>query len=367
MQRILPMALVSVILSINAQTARSESPSLKHSQFVLESIREQRQSLQSWHFRATGRLSNTHPTDSKHNKAIDFKYLCARDTQTDQLRFDAEISPDANETGLLNKIVRLRDRTLVYRMEESKPKTKVFDSGSGIVDVMPADYFLGSELRMFDVRAIGHAFRPVPSDLPYEKELDHLSSPEGDSHVKDVRHADGGVTIIEWEFVSGDAKRRTVLFVKEDQGFIPIQREDYTYDRVVKKWLEKPTCVSETTWLRVNSVWVPETFHWEYNPPPEAPSTHDVLHMAFEWERVNKPLDAQLFTPEGLDVPSSSQVVDSRTGYPIMDGTLAERAAPSPQPIQPQRGMTWKAWVMFGGGAVMALFALFIARSRKRE
>ena len=80
MQRILPMALVSVILSINAQTARSESPSLKHSQFVLESIREQRQSLQSWHFRATGRLSNTHPTDSKHNKAIDFKYLCARDT-----------------------------------------------------------------------------------------------------------------------------------------------------------------------------------------------------------------------------------------------------------------------------------------------
>ena len=76
----------------------------------------------------------------------------------------------------------------------------------------------------------------------------------------------------------------------------------------------KPSIVTETIWTEIGEIWLPSSFHAVSYVIPN----REELHLSFEWKSVNKPIDAEVFSWKGFEVPPGTRVV---SGWKTIDST----------------------------------------------
>jgi hypothetical protein len=119
--------------------------------------------------------------------------------------------------------------------------------------------------------------------------------------VEEAREADG-IYRVTWRPSGEEAKQFMLTYwFDPEQGLMPVRRQH--------RWdvpgSEKPSEWSETSWISLNDVWVPESYHVVRYYPDRRES----LDLAFEWEFVNDDVDVTEFMREGLQLPAGTRAI----------------------------------------------------------
>jgi hypothetical protein len=102
------------------------------------------------------------------------------------------------------------------------------------------------------------------------------------------------------------------LWVDENQGFSPV-RLSYVVPGSEPAEPEQLLSECQVRWKKEAGAWVPASLHFERRVRGHI---NDFYSLTFDWISVNKPPEPRLFTPDGLDVPAGTRVVDLRGGVP---------------------------------------------------
>ena len=99
----------------------------------------------------------------------------------------------------------------------------------------------------------------------------------------------------------------TTIWFDRKQGYSPIR-----YQHTIDSPTAQPFQYAETTWQKTSGVWVPQTYVGEDFLRKDG-TLRRRMEITFEWESVNKPLPEEMFTAEGMGLPST-RIVREDTG-----------------------------------------------------
>ncbi len=120
---------------------------------------------------------------------------------------------------------------------------------------------------------------------------------------------------------------------------------------------------NETDWAQVDGVWVP-TRHASrvFRIPSPKPILTRTLN--FHWERVNRPVDPELFTYKTFDLPERVGVQDLSGGQVLWVKPLPRAVEEPAARVPPDRRKSWG--FVLGAAPFLVLLLLIALRSRRR-
>lgn len=313
----------------------------ERAKFLLAGVQKGRESLRSGQYRASGRIVYAKRLPQP------WTIFCAFDFAEGRLRFDQDLPEEVvGREGLRDHVIRYA-RTAQQSLLWNEPNT------GGRLNILLPDAALTSELYAFDIRGIGIAFtHSIVTSTPFEEEFRFLSNQQPIEEVEDL---DAHVSKITWRLFT---EQRKVLWIDKSKGYAPVRMEvvsdmpDEETLKLLPKWWKPVAFSCDVSWKRMSKVWVPTAMKME--------QAEGVLYeLAFDWEKVNEPLDEKLFTIEGLDLDLDTYIDDYRLGgRPISLGTIRDRMATVRVPAA-RRSSTW---IWFVAGLVSILVIGLVVR-----
>jgi hypothetical protein len=117
---------------------------------------------------------------------------------------------------------------------------------------------------------------------------------------------------------------RSSDLIDEHQGFFPV-RLSYSVPPEEPGQPEQVNSECQVRWKQEAGAWVPASFRIERRLRGHLTEFYT---LSFEWISVNKPIQPELLTPEGLGVPIGTQVVDYRMAVPRRVGVVKPLCLP---------------------------------------
>jgi hypothetical protein len=126
-----------------------------------------------------------------------------------------------------------------------------------------------------------------------------------------ISKAPGKLTRVEL-FKKGKIDLRRNIWINKSRGFT-IERSEFSCRDT--ELVPPVDClfISRATWQKINGAWVPVSFSAD-----ETTDRKDHVEAKIVWESVNTPVDPLLFTVAGLRKTPDTQVVDVRSGKPVL-------------------------------------------------
>ncbi|MDA1053650.1 MAG: hypothetical protein O3C40_24645 [Planctomycetota bacterium] len=325
--------------------------------FVFSGMTAEREKLRSGVFRASG-VRRDRFSSGVHE--ADWDIFGAFDQGGEYYRFDQYLPLQRND-GLpqdsMPEMADLLDRDAM-RFVRTPDRKLFWYARNQDLAIYPLDRESDPILKAFDVRALGLA-GPISMDAGRTYQTMVQTFLSRDAPV--VERLANRVTTISYVVMGGEL--RETLWIDEKRGYVPFRTE-----------------------LRINipdfprSASFPDTEHYEQEievgwdnrggtwvPISVSANTKTIsLELAFDWESVNQPVPADLFTPEGLKVPDHTLMIDHRLGEAIVLGNMQ---GPLPKgPTLKDPGVERRWWLIGLNTALIvgaALAAWYMVRRRK--
>ena len=343
---LLRLAVVALaLLSLCVDDALAAKVDREEAVFALMAMKDSRERLISGVFRASGRAQS----GDDYTRALDVYQ--AFDYSADLYRMDE------TETVLGERARREADPRRNVRTEKfaRNRDASTHFLGRQDVEIERPEHRPQPSFTVFDVRTVGimswSAFKRGASfaDL-FPKLLERkitVFSQEANGLIK-----------IAWEM--GESREaQLIVWLDSKRGHSPVRLELRVRMNPEDEW-SAIKATSEATWEEVNGVWVPKTVvlvnHFN------ATKTYE---LAFEWESVNEPVPAKLFTWHGFDLPSHTLILDNRLGTPIQLGHVGDFVAPVESAAE-STGRTRIAIVVATLSAAVILLMVFLRWRRGR-
>ncbi|MCI0738764.1 MAG: hypothetical protein L0Y72_06955 [Gemmataceae bacterium] len=313
---------LSFLLAL-ANEADAQPPTPKDEfQFVLGSMRQERLKVQSAVCRINGRYV-IRPTNAG-EKGFDgpLQIFAAFDGQ--KRRFDstrpgwevdaatAQPHPSGAPGQALSKSKRGVES---YKYSDNGKKATYWNvRGGANVEIMPSygDRRLPFDIAYFDLRALGlyHSLA-LNSQDSFKVLFDAYASMPSKTRID---RTDPAIWAIHWIFDKRPAMVETVLHVNVREGFTPVRLT--VRDRAPRNDNEPWTTIQDfrTDWKQLGDVWVPVNHIYSIFKG----SSWLEVTMDIAWEKVNEPLDDDLFNWKSFGAPESVGVVDLSLGNPIV-------------------------------------------------
>lgn len=337
----------------NAQESGSTNSQVK---FLFSGMTAEREKLQSGVFRATG-VRREHLSEGLDEAKWDV--FGAFDQGGEYFRFDQLLAFPKSYSlpeDSMPSMKELLDRDAMKYVRTPDRKLFWYARNQNLViqtpDWNPEPIFKG-----FDVWALGLTY---PHSMDSGSNFQTMVEIYLNVDAPVIERLANRVTTIS-HLVAGGELRET-LWIDEKRGYTPFRSE-----------------------LRINipdfprAAPFPDTKHYEQEidvgwddrggtwvPVSVSAKTKTIsLELTFDWESVNQPVPAKLFTPEGLDVPDHTSLIDYRLGEPISLGNML-----GPLPIRPSLKdpeKPWRWWLIGTNATLIvgvALVAWYMIRRR---
>jgi hypothetical protein len=346
---------------VAGRTSADDDVGKKTRNFLFMGLKDNVDRLQRGVFRASGRYADQVPDTA--DLEGDVTLFCAFDYSKGWFRFDR------SEPRRLTSDAKSKTWTLQYfggKFARTPEGSVQWHLGSHAADFRNPSEPASNLIRPFDIRCLG-LYTGVSLDKGYsvDEMIAAYSSYEHQVVVKS-KNKNHELSFVGKPYAQnplGDVQ--TVIWFDENRGFSPIRSEWRERDpKNLDRW--KPSVeVNETTYQLVADVWVPRTYRTEW----KTEKVRKCLELAFEWESVNQPVRAELFTKEGLELKTGTMYMDTQTGKPIVVGAAGVKNFPKfgPEgPIYDAPSYAWLFWTCAVLAGVAILLGLYWYRRRAR-
>ena len=341
--------------------------------FILAGMKKERYKLLSGVCRFTGALVaqiDARPEENLNGPVEGLLAVDAGKTRYDMTRAGWVVDPKSVQlTKGTNKATATTMKgTLTTMYADDGTQATFYHSDNSSIRIAPSKDFPNPQISNFaDIRGITlYSDSDQALGLTLEQVFDELVA--FFRFQGRVAKCDESAYIVTWQRAVGKAPniqhQKWSLTVDVDSGFTPrIYRFECASDEKMKK--QNPwTLVSEnrTDWKRIHEVWVPlrhESSH--LRNPYGYGRGYEKTTFEFQWESVNEPVDADLFTYKTFKV-SDRVGVQGPSGW-IRQPKIPEVNKEQP-PLKPR-----SFWAVIIVNAILAIFliVLFIIwRIRKR-
>jgi hypothetical protein len=310
-----------------AQTPEKTKDSKQEVSFVFGGMRAERGKMRTGQCRVKGRWIERNRSDRQQiDDGIDI--FIAFDGE--RRRFDIR-QPDwiPDEDALPNKALK-----------RAVTQTKFYDSGkkaafwrdySDQIEILPSygDRSLPSGLiGFFDVRALGlYSEHALQQQATLKAVLDEFQrNITGNTKLRadlSVRRQEADIWTVRFGYDLTNMEAEFLLSVNVRNGFTPTRYLARVRNKVANAaWLVQED--HKTSWAMRSDVWVPVKY--EYISGADMQQSREVSY-AIEWEKINEPIDEDLFDYHSFGAPDSVGVVDGSLGTPVI---VKAPAAPPP-------------------------------------
>jgi hypothetical protein len=367
--RMQSVLLAAGLLGVGGQTqAGAADPAFD---YVLTGFQDSRQRLKTGVCSVQGRKIDIDPVYGRLEGEV--RLFVAFDYDAGLLRFDRtepiRVGPDGNRDPLpkagwvvgseVGKYVKTPSRTLMWINDNPRTATK------GALVVHGPGLRAYKQASPFDIRVVG-----AGNYLVYTKngQLDALvaglRSREGEAQVE--RPAPDRARLV---FRSTVSEIR--IEFDESRQFVPT-RCVATDRRPDGKLADRPSFESSTDWVKQVGVELPARLQLRYAASPQQELSYD---LNFEWQRVNEPLPAELFQPQGMELPDGLAILrpqGGRVGGTVSLGRVGDLtpdprlAAEVPEPSDP-RPWVRRNWYWVVGAVTLAVLTVYALIGRLRR
>jgi len=282
---------------------------------LMEGFRSERELFRSGRYRMTGAFMRKAPKSGcKMAIAQEFSGFAAVDHDARLFRVDSLWPVCTNTNGQLNYI-RTSKRCVFTTTKSMGTGQPAGTPDRKVINVWQAGKVGGSSNPVYsDVRMCGATtlvglYRRLPI-FPNSPFGSFSSGPNIYPEVT-ISKGPGELTRVEL-FKRGEIELTKKIWINESRGFT-IERSEFSYRDTE---LEPPVdClfISRATWQKINGAWVPVSFSAD-----ETTDREDHVEAKIVWESVNTPVDPRLFTVAGVRKSPDTQVVDVRSGKPVL-------------------------------------------------
>lgn len=332
--------------------------------FLWTGMKNHRQRLRSGIVRMSGRLLEDDPNALRLEGEV--RIFSAFDFGEGKMRFDrTEPRAAILSAGAPGSIPRWSRMITGGKFVRVPGKTIYHVAGDVLTDTHVESANPPVPARPWDVRGLGlYHWLDLRKAADYDDVVGNWEKVAPEEVVDEGR----GIHRIGWTVGSGIVRR--TLWLDETKGFAPIRFELRWKDPDHPGVLSEPKAVCDVTWAESGGVWVPTTYRIEDRQ--SVPRTR-IYELALEWESVNEPVPADLFTLEGMKLDPGNILVDNRLGKPIVVGKINERRVPVFSGIgRPGRGSVptfggvgaWNRRIVLAVNVVLLLMVLGYALYR---
>lgn len=240
----------------------------------------------------------------------------------------------------------------------------LFRAGSHVVERFPPDKEIaGGDVYPIDLRLVGLIGL---SEMQFAADWEQMRERLRGMGRPEVYEEDDGMFRIVWLAVKReegskgpyDQTERRTTWIDSKRAFVPTRTEDaFDFTPPGEKGEQETWAVTETDWSERDGVFVPTKCAFAL------PKNSKTAEMTFTWEQVNRPVDTNLFTVDGLPLEPPTTVVDTRLGP-----SLVERIVGQPPPQVPIA--TSSRWRTVAAVVSLALLAgaslLFLFHSMRK-
>jgi hypothetical protein len=310
----------------------TDGPSI---QPILAAMKQAREQLRSGCFRARGRLVKADRADPDRVEKLegDVEIFSAFDLDRGLIRFDRKepvfrrvpkLDGAAGRDRFLDQEVGEYIRTPELAMTWINP-WRFNDTGrSTAVGIYAKDIKPPPMVSPIDVSAVGlYLWEDFKAGSSYEKTRNKWTQDRWTT----ARPEPDGVVRLDLDRATSGGYDGLSLWVDERRGHSPTRLA--SGDRVGAGPSSLPSFESRTTWVQVDGVWVPSTYHMERKESDGIVESYD---LSFEWISVNRGVEPGLLTAEGLDAPDGTPIRDYRGKAPVPVGNITRPIRPAPLP-----------------------------------
>ena len=291
---------------------------------LLAKMRASRDLLRSGTYRASGRILTNNGAPDPGPLQGDIQLFSAFDFDKELFRFD-QTRPVFRQFG--EHIITDQDtgkyvRTPEFAITWMSPWKQKNMARATAVGIHPPSLKPRRVVSWFDVRSLGLIlWDDLMAGIPFSTSYEIWDKSRW---VEVFPEANG---IYRLRLVLGHRSGTYVpqtLWLDEHQGFSPV-RLSY---RLASANPDQPDAFNfdcQVRWKQEAGVWVPTSFRIEKRARGRL---IEFYALGFEWASVNKPVQRELFTPDGLGVPVGTAVFDYRVAVPRRIGQVKGLAPP---------------------------------------
>jgi hypothetical protein len=306
---------VPLLLACFVTIASPDFASAQNLDSLMDGFRSERELFRSGRYRMTGTFKREGATaDCKMAKPQAFSGFVAVDHDARLFRVDS-VWPVCTDLNGQVDFIQMSKRCAFTVTESMGTGQPAGIPDRRMINVWQAGKLGGSSNPVYsDVRMCGatnlvglRRCLPTFPNSPFER---FTNSPSIYPEVK-ISKAPGGLTRIEL-FKKGKIDLRRKIWINESRGFT-IERSEFSYRDM--ELMPPVDClfISRASWQKINDAWVPVSFSAD-----ETTDQEKHLEAKIVWESVNTPVDPLLFTVAGLSKTPDTQVVDVRSGKPVL-------------------------------------------------
>jgi hypothetical protein len=293
------------------QPAADSSRKGQDAHVILAKMRESRDLLKSGSYRASGRVT-TNRRSMGEQLPGSVTIFSAFDCDRAQLRFDRTqpvtrgFAGDRFTYQETIKYIRTSEFAVTWLSPWEHKNTRMETA----VGVYPPTIKPPLGLSPIDVRSLGLClWDDFKAGMSFEACCDIW---ENNTLINVVPEANGIYRLRLERAGRRSASVPQTLWVDENQGFSPV-RLSYVVPASEPGEPEHVLSECHVRWKKEAGAWVPASLRFERRLRGHI---NDFYSLTFDWISVNKPPEPKLFTPDGLDVPAGTRVVDDRGGVP---------------------------------------------------
>jgi hypothetical protein len=336
-------------------------------QFVLSGMRKERLKVRSGLCRMTGQYAVRNPADPKSDIEGPLTILDA--FEGEKVRFDRAqpgwvvdretVRPDPS--GQPGRATSDMKRGIErYKFCDNGKKSAFWSEDQPQINVMASlgdkpNHFLA--LGYFDARGLGlYEY----GSLSRQKRLNALFDEYASRKVPlEVDRSDPAIWVLRQDHHDQIMDVRVSISVDVRNGFTPFK---YLIRQRNHKLNEEWYTVQERTtkWEKRNDVWLPVSHNYVFSPGKD--DWRNEVSFTISWEKVNEPIDPDLFDYKSFGAPDWVGVVDNSLGYGV---TIKPMSPPPPAPSR-WRTVAPIALGVIAVGAIIVGALTLIKRRRRR-
>lgn len=335
-------------------------------QFVLSGMRNERLKVRSGLCRITGQYAARKPDDPKRDIEGPLTIFFAFDG--DKVRFDRAqpgwvvdrktTRPHPNgEPG--QATADMKRGVEKYKFYDNGKKAAFWSEDEPQINVMASlgdkpNHFLG--LGYFDVRGLGLYQTGIANQKRLMAQFDAYI---GRKLPFQVDRSDPATWVLWDDHHDRIMDVRVSISVDVRNGFTPVkfvvrQRNH----KLNEEWFTAQDIT--TRWEKRNDVWLPVSHNTFYSGGKG--DVRQDVSLTIGWEKVNEPIDPDLFDYKSFGAPDWVGVTDSSLGY----GITIKPISPAPPPASRWRTIARIALAVIALGALFGGVLVFIKRRRRR-
>jgi hypothetical protein len=324
--------------------------------FVLSGMRNERLKVRSGVCRMTGQYVVRVPTDPSRGFEGPLTILEAFEGE-EKIRFDRRqpgwvmdpTTVKAHPSGEPGRVISENKHGVIsYKFFDNGKKAGFWSEEEPQINVMASlgsKAFPNVDLEYFDVRALGMYDVTSQQRQKHFKEL--FDSYAAMKVQTEIDRSDPAVWIIKWAHSDELMDSEVLISVDVRNGFTPNHFQVRHRSRKRDEgWHTAQEFV--TKWEKRQEVWLPVSHNYIYTPSKG--SWRKEVNFGIAWEKINEPIDPELFDYKGFSAPDRVGVVDTSLGQ----GIMLKPIGPPPAGASRWRIVSLFALALLALGAVVA-------------